>query len=214
MQNYIEISDEHLNEILEKHKLWLEGKEGGRQANLKNVKLNQKDLSEVNLRGAIFFGADIRECQFKMSDLSGADFAGAFFGFNSIKYSNLTGANFTNASLIYSDLGFSDLSNANLVNADLRFADLDYAILKNTQLVLAKLAYTHIHHTRGIVVDSVKLYNSVRKDELRFWRDLNIWTLRDIQGSKDELIKKIKGTELDKYIEFIELIDKNNNNNS
>ena len=46
------MNKEKLNTILEKHKLWLDNKEGGERANLMSADLRCTDLSGANLSGA------------------------------------------------------------------------------------------------------------------------------------------------------------------
>ena len=90
---------EELNEILKKHKLWLNGKEGGEQANL-----CQADLHGVDLCLADLLGADLREADLRGANLRGTDLRGA----------NLRG---------------TDLCQADLCEADLCQADLDFSCL-------------------------------------------------------------------------------------
>ena len=52
-----------LSEILRKHKLWLQGKDGGERANLRNA----------NLEGADLEGADLRNANLRNANLEGAD---------------------------------------------------------------------------------------------------------------------------------------------
>lgn len=92
-----------LKEILEKHKKWQCGKEGGEKA-----KLSGADLSGANLRGANLSGAN----------LSGADLSGA----------DLRRANLRRANLRCAILNGADLICANLRCADLRCADLSCAM--------------------------------------------------------------------------------------
>ena len=58
---------ERLAEILEKHKLWLNGKDSGKYADLSGADLSSADLRGANLSGVNFSGAD----------LSGANLSGA-----------------------------------------------------------------------------------------------------------------------------------------
>lgn len=55
---------ETLNEILEKHKLWLEGKEDGVKADLREA-----DLRGANLRDANLYGADLRRANLRGANL-------------------------------------------------------------------------------------------------------------------------------------------------
>ena len=46
------MNKKELNEILEKHKMWLESEEGGQRANLQRADLQRADLQRADLRGA------------------------------------------------------------------------------------------------------------------------------------------------------------------
>ncbi len=58
------MTKEQLNEILEKHKKWLNDEPGGERAN----------LQDANLRGADLRGADLQGANLQEADLRGADF--------------------------------------------------------------------------------------------------------------------------------------------
>ena len=116
-----------LKEILEKHKMWLNSKEGGEKANLKETDLRRVDLNGANLRGA-----DLREADLRGANLIGADLMGA----------DLKGAN-----LICADLSEADLRRANLSEADLSEADLYMADLREADLRIAELSATDLRGT-------------------------------------------------------------------
>lgn len=82
------ITQEELNEILELHKKWMNGKDGGKRAilrcaNLCGADLYNADLSYADLCGAILHCADLRCADLRNADLSGANIA-------NIQYSNET----------------------------------------------------------------------------------------------------------------------------
>ena len=95
---------DRLTAILEAHRKWLYGEDGGARA---------------DLRGADLRGADLRG-----ADLHGANLDGA----------NLVGANLRNANLRGATLRDADLDGANLVGANLRGAHLVGANLRNANL--------------------------------------------------------------------------------
>ena len=99
-----------LNQVLDQHKLWLDGK-GGERANLKDA-----NLEGANLRGAILMGANLR-----FANLSG---------------SNLIGANLEDANLIGADLRDANLTGANLTGANLTGANLTGAILPDISWII------------------------------------------------------------------------------
>lgn len=67
------MTTETLNEILNAHRKWLDGAEGGRRANLRGVNLRGVDLSDVNLRGVDLSGADLRGADLRGVNLRDAD---------------------------------------------------------------------------------------------------------------------------------------------
>ena len=112
-----------LNQILDQHKLWIDGK-GGKRANL-----GGEDLYGANLTGAILWGANLSRANLRGANLTGA---------------NLWGANLIDASFFYGNLGGANLGGANLeyaklTGADLTGADLQYANLEGANLWGANL---------------------------------------------------------------------------
>ena len=103
------ISYQELQIILEKHKRWINGEDGGERANLRGADLRDADLSGANLRGA-----DLRD-----ADLSGADLSGA-----NLRGADLSGADLRRANLRGADLRDADLRRANMIKSDLDFSCL------------------------------------------------------------------------------------------
>jgi len=91
------MKQEELQEILDAHKKWINGEDGGAGANLRGA-----DLRRADLRRADLFGANLRDA-------------------------NLFGANLRDANLSGADLSGADLRRANLSGADLSGADLDFS---------------------------------------------------------------------------------------
>ena len=76
------ISKEELNEILQKHKMWLNNDKGGeradlRGADLRSIHLRFTDLRFADLRGTDLKNADLRFADLRFADLRGADLRGA-----------------------------------------------------------------------------------------------------------------------------------------
>ena len=99
----------NLEKILQKHKMWLNGEEGGERADLSNADLRGVNLSDTDLRGANLSNANLKGADFINSNLKGA---------------NLRGADLAHADLSNADLTGADLSGANLKDADLKDANL------------------------------------------------------------------------------------------
>ena len=83
---------EKLQEILRKHKLWLEDNPDGEKADLTRANLSGADLSGANLSWA---------------NLSGAN----------LSWANLSGANLSGANLTWANLTWADLSGADLISS-------------------------------------------------------------------------------------------------
>ena len=98
------MDQEKLNEILKKHKLWLEDKEGGEKADLRAADLRAADLMGADLRAADLMGADLRSVNLKAADLRSAD----------LRSADLRGANLRGANLKAADLRDANLRDANL----------------------------------------------------------------------------------------------------
>ena len=108
------MTTEQLKEILEAHEKWLNGKEGGEKADLRNADLCDADLCGANLCGADLCGANL--CG---ANLHGADLRSANLRYADLRSADLRGANLRDA----------NLRNANLRSADLCGADLDFSCL-------------------------------------------------------------------------------------
>jgi hypothetical protein len=106
------LTKEQLAEILQKHKMWVDGEEGGERADLRGTNLRSADLRCTNLRYADLRSADLRSADLHYANLSYADLRSA-----DLRYANLS----------YANLSYADLRYANLSSADLRSADLSDA---------------------------------------------------------------------------------------
>ena len=74
---------EQLDEILEKHKKWLNDEPGGERADLRGANLFRANLFRADLRGAYLRGANLHGANLFGANLRGADLRGAdLFGAN------------------------------------------------------------------------------------------------------------------------------------
>ena len=101
-----------IKKVLDLHKKWLNGEDGGEKADLRGADLSVADLSGAALRGANLCKAD----------LSGADIRKA-----ALRGANLCKADLRWADLRKADLRWADLREADLSKADLRGANLDFS---------------------------------------------------------------------------------------
>jgi len=113
------MNQQELQEVLERHRKWLDGEEDGKRA----------DLCGADLYGADLYGAYLSRVDLRGADLCGADLSGA-----DLRGADLHGANLRRADLRRADLCGADLSGANLRRADLRRADLCGADLRGADL--------------------------------------------------------------------------------
>ena len=105
----MEMSQNELNEILRKHKLWLKGEEGGERANLMGAKLAGVDLTKADLSRAELTGADLSYADLPNADLSYTDLSYTDLSYANLSYAQLTRANLTNAQLTGADIDYSSL---------------------------------------------------------------------------------------------------------
>ena len=66
-----------LDKILELHKMWLNGGENGKCANLRGANLSGANLYDANLSGANLYDANLRNADLYGADLCGANLSGA-----------------------------------------------------------------------------------------------------------------------------------------
>ena len=93
------ITQEELEVLLRKHKLWLENKEGGERADLTGANLKWADLTGANLTRANLTWANLTGANLTWADLTGANLTRA-----NLTWADLTGANLTRANLDYSSI--------------------------------------------------------------------------------------------------------------
>ena len=106
------MTSEEIKKVLELHKKWLSGGDGGKTADLRRADLREADLSEADLSEADLRGADLRGADLSEADLSEAD---------------LSGADLHEADLHKADLRWANLHEANLSEANLHGANLDFS---------------------------------------------------------------------------------------
>ena len=123
-----------LKEILEKHKKWLDKKDGGERADLSYANLSYADLSYTDLKGANLICANLSGADLSYADLRGAD----------LSDTDLGGADLRGADLSCTRLNCTDLSYANLRNSNLRNADLSSANLWDVNLIGVNLSCANL----------------------------------------------------------------------
>jgi hypothetical protein len=122
-----------LKEILEKHRKYLAGEQGGERAYLYGAILSRADLRGADLSGANLYGAILSG-----ADLRGANLSGAYLSEANLSGAYLSGANLYGANLSRANLCGAYLSEANLYGAYLSEANLYGANLSRANLIGAK----------------------------------------------------------------------------
>ncbi len=129
-----------------------------------HIDLDDDDLSEVILAGAIFkythlAWVDLSHSVFVDADLTGSTLTGAMLWRVTFLRAKLNCTDFSRAIMIHADLGQADLSQAILIKADLRLADLRHANLQGADLRRADLRYADLRGAQlhGAKLDGAKL---------------------------------------------------------
>lgn len=138
----IAIANKTLEEILDKHALWLKDESSGKRAYLNDANLSHVYLSGANLRDAYLSGADLRYANLRGTNLRYAYLRGA-----DLSHANLSGADLRGA-----DLSYTDLSSANLSGADLRDAYLNSADLSRSNLSGVDLSGVYLRGANNIYI--------------------------------------------------------------
>ena len=133
------ITNKMLEEILNKHSLWLKGESSGDRADLSGADLSKAYLSGADLRDAYLSDANLRGAYLTGSILSRADLSGADLRGANLRGAYLRGAYLRGAFLSDADLSGADLRGANLRGADLRDAFLSGADLRDADLKISNL---------------------------------------------------------------------------
>lgn len=173
------IRQRELNIKIEKHELWLEGKEGGEKADFSNENISLLDLSGSNLSGANFKGACLWVADLTNAKLTRANFSGAEMQDTEICYADLSGAdlfnaNFNNANLRGANLTSADIRGSSLINANLIDANLANADIRQANLYKATLIGANLD---GVISDRCSRgFISICPEEGSFigWKKLRI----------------------------------------
>jgi len=135
-----EITQDELNEILEKHEKWLNSKPDGEKADLHGRDLQGLDLYKANLQYANLHNANLNYVNLQDANLQHADLWTSDLKGANLQYANLNWTNLDNVDLSYANLRFASLKKASLCFASLRNTNLTGADLFNANLREADLS--------------------------------------------------------------------------
>ena len=198
------MNKEKIQNILEEHKKFLEGK-GGKKADFSGVDLKNTDLMFVRLENANLENANLRNVKLYNANLENANLRGAKFYGSNLNNANLSGANLSGANLENTTLMNTNFTNANLKNVDFKGSVLENANLENANLENADLRKTYLENAnlenanlRGVKLGEIDLDSSKNHYLINYFlKDLN-YVLSNV--SIDEiknLMEKIKDGEID-----------------
>ena len=138
------ITQEELNEILEKHEKWLRRCPDGKRAvlaykdcsslNFTNANLKESFLKGSNFTNADFSGANLTDAWLVKTNLTGACFEEANLTNACLFKANLTQTNFTLANLVYANLTHTRLAKTYFTNATLTDTNFANAVFQDTEI--------------------------------------------------------------------------------
>ena len=170
-----------LDEVLVRHKEWLNNEDGGERADLRHA-----DLRHAKLQGADLQSADLRHADLQSADLQSADLRGA----------NLRGAYLLGAYLRGADLWSADLRGADLQSADLQGANINFC----SWPIWCGSLKVHIDDEIGLQL----LYHAV--SPILYSKNTSKWLKRVVTGlvSTVNMFIKVKTGEVKKLEPFKE----------
>ena len=125
------MTQEELAKILELHKKWLNGEEGGERANLSGADLSDANLSGANLRWTDLSGAYLSSADLSCADLSSADLSCADLSSANLSDANLSGADLSGANLSVANLRWANLSGAQGLLSACNYLDAHFERVKD-----------------------------------------------------------------------------------
>lgn len=154
------MDDQELQQILESHRKWLHGEEGGKRANLRGA-----DLCGVNLRDADLSGINLNEANLSNADLSGTNLREASLYDADLSGTNLCEANLSKAGLSRTDLRGAILCDVNLDGARLYGANLSGTIMPEQIIQIGPIGSPRAYTLYWVERDIVQCgYWSIRED--------------------------------------------------
>lgn len=154
---------EELNKIMERHRMWLIGEEGGERADFQGESLPNTDFRHADLQHAILFETDLQQSILEKAILYKTDLR-----FSVLSRVDLRKAFLRETILRYSNLDHADLHGANLYRADMRGANIDYASWPLWRGSLEahvddRIAIQLLYHTLSVVQHSPYVSEDVKE---------------------------------------------------
>lgn len=131
------MTQEELDEVIRKHKLWLNGEEGGERANLIDKDLRGLDMDGADMRDARMEHVDMRYASMRNADMRNAHMRDA-----NMEYIYMRSANMENADMVNVNMRFAIMMGANMEDANMEYADIRNAIMDGTNMKGANIDYS------------------------------------------------------------------------
>lgn len=116
-----------LNEILCKHKLWLDDADGGELADLRCANMQDADMRHADMRHANMRYADMQRAYMLHANMRYANLQEANLRYADMRYADLREADMRGADMRYANMRYANIRGANMRGADMRGADIDYS---------------------------------------------------------------------------------------
>ena len=167
------MTQEDLNEILAKHKLWLEEKEEGERANLQGANLQRADMRRANLQGANLQCADMQGANLQCADMQDANLQCA-----DMRRADMQGADMQCADMQCADMQCADMRRADMQGADMQGANLQCADMQDANIdysawplwcgslkahVDDRIAIQLLYHTLSVVQHSPYVSENIKR---------------------------------------------------
>lgn len=140
MEELRKITTEELNEILEKHKIYL-------NKSCEDWKNYRADLSYVDLKGVNLENVNLAYANLNDANLEKANLKNANFNYASFIHANLNGTDLKDANLKNANLNYTSFIRANLACVDFEKAKLNSANFEHANLIKANLNKTSLRNT-------------------------------------------------------------------
>jgi hypothetical protein len=151
------VTPEELKTILDLHRRWRNGEEGGIRANLADANLARADLARAYLADANLADANLADANLADANLAGANLAGADLAGANLAGADLAGAYLARANLARAYLARANLAGAYLADANLARANLARANLAGADLARANLADANLARANlAVICDDVR----------------------------------------------------------
>lgn len=140
------MTDERLQEMLDKHEKWVSGDPQGERADFSYENLQGKTIANVNLSSASFRRANLVDVKFKGVRLVNVDFSEADLMRADLSSNTCVGANMQGADLMGANLQWSSFADANFIDAQLIGANMRHAYFAGANLSGANLHSANLFH--------------------------------------------------------------------